>query len=446
MTAIADYVAEPSPTSAAPRPQSEASWAPATRIAFRFCFLYFGLYVLMTQMLAGMVPNPKFSVPVLADKPPMRPLVIWVGNHLLDVKPTVHPTGSGDTLFDWTFAFTGLLLAALGTIVWSLVARRTSYPRLQKWFRLFIRVALGTTMFTYGFAKVFPLQMPTVFLSRLLEPYGDFSPMGVIWFSIGAAPGYERFIGSAEVLGGLLLLLPWTTLIGALVTLGVTFGVFMVNMTYDVPVKLFAFHLVLMSIFLIAPDARRLINWFVLNRPVVPESAPRYGPSARSHRGWMIAQLVFTVWALGLSIYGGAQSWKTFGGAAPKSPLYGIWDVDSMAINGELRPPLTTDTLRYSHVVFQALNGNITFQKMNQTFDRFSGTVDTVKRTVSLKKFSDSTSKPVLEYQRPSPTRLTFEGELDGRRVRMAMTQHDLNKFLLISRGFHWVQEFPINR
>jgi len=145
----------------------------------RFCVLYFGLYVLMTQMLAGMLPNPKFRVPVLAEKPPVRPLVLWVGNHLLGVKPTVHPTGSGDNLFDWTYAFTELLLAALGTVFWSVVARRTSYPRLYKWFRLFIRVALGTTMFTYGFAKVFPLQMPTVFLSRLLEPYGDFSPMGV---------------------------------------------------------------------------------------------------------------------------------------------------------------------------------------------------------------------------------------------------------------------------
>ena len=56
MSAIADYVAERSPTSAAPQATSEASWAPATLIAFRFCFLYFGLYVLTTQMLAGMVP------------------------------------------------------------------------------------------------------------------------------------------------------------------------------------------------------------------------------------------------------------------------------------------------------------------------------------------------------------------------------------------------------
>jgi hypothetical protein len=451
MTIIADYVAELSPAShpsAAPEPRlpSEVAWAAATRIAFRFCFLYFGLYVLMTQMLAGLLPNPWYGLPVLGDKTPMRQIALWVGNNILGVQPTVHPSGSGDTLFDWTLAFTLVLLAAVGTLVWSIARRNTtSYPRLHKWFRLFIRVALGTTMFSYGFAKVFPLQMPTVFLSRLLEPFGDFSPMGVIWYSIGAAPGYERFIGSAEVLGGLLLLLPWTGLLGALVTLGVAFGVFMVNMTYDVPVKLFAFHLVLMSIFLIAPDARRLINWFVLNRPVVPETAPRYGSSALSHRGWIIAQMAFLLWALGFQIKGGWEGYKTYGPGAPKSPLYGIWNVDSMSINGELRPPLTTDSLRYRYAVFQN-PASTTFQKMDQSFVRFGATVDTVKHTLTLRKATDSTWKPVLAYERPTPTKLTVEGDIDGKRVRMAMTQRDLNSFLLISRGFNWIQEYPFNR
>src|SRR5687768_5453146 len=101
MTAIADYVSERSPTRGTPEPRSEASsWSPATRVAFRFCFLYFGIYVLMTHMLAGMLPNPWFRVPTLGEKLPMRALVLWVGNNLLGVKPTVHPTGSGDTLFD----------------------------------------------------------------------------------------------------------------------------------------------------------------------------------------------------------------------------------------------------------------------------------------------------------------------------------------------------------
>jgi hypothetical protein len=155
---------------------------------------------------------------------------MWIGHHVLNVQPILAPTGSGDTLYNWTQLVALLALAVAATAVWSLAARDTiNHERLQKWFRLFLRFALGTTMLTYGFAKVFPLQMPTIFLSRLLEPFGNFSPMGVIWSSIGASPGYERFIGFAEVLSGTLLFLPWTALLGALVSLGVTIGVFMVK-------------------------------------------------------------------------------------------------------------------------------------------------------------------------------------------------------------------------
>jgi hypothetical protein len=52
----------------------------------------------------------------------------------------------------------------------------------------------------------------------------------------------------------------------------------------------------------------------------------------------------------------------------------------------------------------------------------------------------------VLAYERPTPAKLTLEGDIDGNRVRMAMTQRDLNTFFLISHGFNWVQEFPVNR
>ncbi|HJQ20234.1 MAG TPA: hypothetical protein VJ867_07805, partial [Gemmatimonadaceae bacterium] len=210
-------------------------------------------------------------------------------------------------------------------------------------------------------------------------------------------------------------------------------------------------HLVLMSAFLIAPDARRLVDWFVLNRKVTPAPAPRYGPSARSHRAWIIAQLVFAVWVVGLQIYGAEQATRMYGTKAPRSPLYGIWDVDSMSLDGVLRPPLTTDTSRYSHVVFQSLTGLVSFQKMDQKFDRFTATIDTVKRTISLRKPTDSTFTPVLSYNRASPDRLTpdrltLDGPWGDKHLRISMTLHDLNRFMLISRGFHWVQEFPVNR
>src|SRR6202007_2547520 len=120
--------------------------------------------------------------------------------------------------------------------VWSLLdRRRENYAALYKWFRLFVRFALASEMFLYGFDKLIPLQMPFPFLTKLLEPYGNFSPMASLWYSIGASPSYEIFAGSAEVLGGLLLLLPRTTTFGALVCLADMTQVFMLNMTYDVP-------------------------------------------------------------------------------------------------------------------------------------------------------------------------------------------------------------------
>ena len=42
-------------------------------------------------------------------------------------------------------------------------------------------------MVSYGMVKAIPLQMPSPSLTRLLEPYGNFSPMGVLWASVGAS-------------------------------------------------------------------------------------------------------------------------------------------------------------------------------------------------------------------------------------------------------------------
>jgi hypothetical protein len=445
MTAITGYMprAEFSPPPSLRR--ETRPWPVAARVAFRFLVVYFVWYCFTTQMLGSFLLVPKLPVPDFGKLPPMKQLVMWVGHSILHVNPILAPTGSGDTMYDWTQAFMMVVVSAVIAIAWSLRTSATRHDKLFKWFSLFLRFMLGTTMLSYGFAKVFPLQMPTIFLSRLLEPYGNFSPMGVIWYSIGAAPGYERFIGSAEVLGGVLLFFPRTTLLGALVTFAVTTGIFMVNMTYDVPVKLFAFHLVVMSIVLFAADVPRLLDMFVFNRTVEERQAPRYGSTRRANRAWLVAQVAFTVWALGLHTYVGTQSWHSYGGAAPKSVFYGIWDVDSMTVDGILRPPLTTDTTRYSHAVFQTTTG-VTFQKMSQSFDRLSGKVDTVNRTIALKNPADAAWHGTLKYERPAPNRLALDGDMGGKRVQLVMTRHELEKFLLVSRGFHWVQEFPVNR
>ena len=138
-------------------------------------------------------------------------------------------------------------------------------------------------MVSYGTAKAIPLQMPAPGLTRLLEPYGNFSPMGVLWYSIGASRPYEIFAGCAELLGGILLFVPRLALLGALVALAVSVQIFTLNMTYDVPVKLFSFHLILMSLVLIAPEVSRLLERARLQSPggAVEAAAARSAAVAR---------------------------------------------------------------------------------------------------------------------------------------------------------------------
>ena len=86
-------------------------------------------------------------------------------------------------------------------------------------------------MVGYGMVKAFPLQMPAPSLQRLVEPYGDFSPMGVLWSSIGASFPFERFAGWMELLGAALLFIPRLSLLGAIVTFGTAVQIFTLNMT-----------------------------------------------------------------------------------------------------------------------------------------------------------------------------------------------------------------------
>jgi hypothetical protein len=412
-------------------PAALPPWQPATRIAFRFLAVYLGLYVVMTQMLDGLIVLPKGSLPDISRV--MNSPVAWTGDHVFHVTAKPVLSGSGDTMYDWGQAFCLLAIAVAGTLWWSILdRRRPRYDRAYRWFRVFLRFALGSTMIGYGFVKAFPLQMPAPLLTRLLEPYGNFSPMGVLWYSIGASFPWERFTGIVEVVGGSLLFVPRTHLAGALVLLVATFQVFMLNMTYDVPVKLFSFHLFLMSAVLIAPYAKS-IGAIVL----------RVGARSR----WSaIAQTVIGLYLVTMAGYSARQSWRTRGPGAPKPPLYGIWAIETMTVDGVERAPLVTDDQRWRRVVVQNATG-IAFWRMDDTVLQYSARVDTAAKTIALTTApTNGTAAGTLTYNQTAVDRLAFHGRVGQHAVHMDTRLVDHTKFLLLSRGFHWVQEFPFNR
>ena len=243
-------------------PDAPPVWTPAQRVLFRFTFAYLVLYI--------------FPFPVDGDPNGMyanlwHKLVPWVGKQVFHVEITVRPNGSGDTTYNYVQVFCFAVMAAVAAAAWTLLDRkRTAYPRLDRWLRVYVRFDLAATMITYGSVKVIKSQFPDPHLDRLLQPFGDASPMGLLWTFMGASESYNIFTGAGEILGGLLLTTRRTTLLGSLVCFGLMSHVAMLNFSYDVPVKLFSMHLLAMALFLMAPDLKRLARMFVLNRPVDP--------------------------------------------------------------------------------------------------------------------------------------------------------------------------------
>ena len=246
-----------------------------TRVAFRFSVVYLTLYCLATQIVGGLLLFPGFSFPGFGTYWPMRAITQWVARILGVTSPLITTGNSGDTAFYWVQTFWLLVVSAIVTLAWSdLDRQRADYSTLRKWFRLFIRFALAAQMFDYGMAKVIPTQFPAPSLVTLLEPIGHLSLTDVLWVSIGAATPYQLFTGCAEMLAGILLIVPGTTLAGALICLADMTQVFVLNMAYDFGLKQISFHLILMALFLVAPDLSSLTNLFFLNRPAAPSNDP----------------------------------------------------------------------------------------------------------------------------------------------------------------------------
>jgi hypothetical protein len=414
-------------------PASDRSWSLAQRILFRFFCCYWLLYSLPESgrvWIFGIVPG--IDTVMKPYTKMWHAAAPWVAIHIFHVtgRPaTYFPTGSGDTTLQYIHNLLYLVVALVTTVIWSILdRRRKEYRTLHGWLRLLVRYTLSFTLLDYGFVKVFPLQFRQLGFARLIEPYGEFSPMGALWWFMGASTPYIVFSGAAEVTGGLLLLFRRTTSLGAMVSFAVMANVVALNYCYDVPVKLYSSNILLMAVFLAAPDLRRLADVLVFNRASVPVdlSAPRFD------RRWLrIAAAVFGVLLVGTQLVENLyQGWKGYQQSRvhPTRPeLYGLYDAESGA------PP------NWRKVAVDFPNG-FTVRMTDDTTRFFQTDYDVPNSAITVNK------KDRLAWTRPDPDHVVLSGAWEGAAVTIRLRRIDASKFLLMSRGFHWVNEMPLNR
>lgn len=416
-----------------------AQWSPFQNILFRAGFIYAVMVMLLDGILSVIIPAPLRGA--LWD-----PLILFVGEKVFDVEIVTRPNGSGDTLYNYVQLFTIFLTSILGTVIWSVLGKRQ--PDYRRWLdglRVAIRCYLGLSMITYGSAKIIKTQFPNPDISKLLQPYGDSSPMGLLWTFMGYSKAYNLFAGLGEAVGGVLLFYKKTTLLGSLIVIGVMSNVVVLNFSYDVPVKIFSSHLLLMAIFLAAKDASRLYHFFWSQQQVPATKEQAYIQNQNISKGiqWLkgvfIALVSLSLLAMGIS------GNNRFGDERPLPPLHGLYDVESFFLNGEERPPLTTDSKRW-HRFWIDYEGRATMETMDGQKFQLIFNPDTTNQTASVYLYPNATHTDFFTYHITTDSLLKLEGVYFRDTLSMVMRPKNLNDFLLLSRGFHWINEYPFNR
>jgi hypothetical protein len=435
----ADAPIDVTPAAAPDATPAAAPWPYAKRAALYTAFVFFffvnGLYPL--QFIPGLA---QFSDPLAKFWTWIVPLA---GKSLFGVATSELPNGSGDTTWNYVQAFLWVVLAlAAGLGAAALDRKGSRASRAHEAFRIYARYAMTATMFGYGFSKVIQLQFPTPTLERLVEPYGASSPMGVLWTFMGASRAYNFITGAAEVTAGLLMTTRRTTLAGALLSMVVMGNIMILNFCYDVPVKLYSTELFLMAVALALPDMRRLLAFFLRRN----ESNGR--PLFRRPSLETVSLVLRTLLITGLflwSLKDANDSRKAYGDLAPKSPLRGIWNVDQLTDNGIARPPLTTDESRWRRVVFDR-PGYVSFQLMSDWRERYTLALDEKAHTGKLVNRDVLTEKGALTYARPDANTLVLDVLMSGHQLHAVCRKGAKPPDLLLTRGFHWVNERPFNK
>lgn len=154
---------------------------------------------------------------------------------------------------------------------------------------------------------------------------------------------------------------------------------------------------------------------------------------------------MFGLYVVGASLYGGYEGYRTYGDGRPKAPLYGIWSVEEVAVNGELRPPLLTDQTRWRRVIFEG-PGYLIIQPMSGPNQFYNLDIDIQKKKMALTNPGDPKWRAEFSFEEPEPGLITLDGQLEGKPAHAKLLRIDESQFLLKSRRFHWIAEFPFNQ
>jgi hypothetical protein len=273
----------------------------------------------------------------------------------------------------------------------------------------------------------------------MVVAYGETSPMGLLWQFMAASRAYQVFSGLAELFAGVLLLVRRTMLPGAILAAVVLANIVVLNFCFDLPVKIFSVSLLCMSLFLILPDAMRLLGVSVLNLPVQP--VPRHPFALRRTWTRRLAAMPYVAFVFLVAVYPAFQRlewWQEAALTEVASPVHGFFGVESFEAGGVSGRDLP-DATRWVRVGINGLFGGLAIRRADGSGGRFGFELVDNGRRLRITRRGETIG--TLRFQRTRTGLIELEGDFEGRPIRAVLRRRPDDENLLNNRGFRWINE-----
>jgi hypothetical protein len=444
------------------------TWNIYQKIAFRFVFIFFIQFIVFLDWSVNNILTYLYYDAHLAHF--LDTVIFWTGEQIFHIPYTIISPYDGqhnDRTYVYLLYFTMAIVGVFGAIIWSVLDRkRTNYQTLYYWLTAIVRYYLAFTLFLFALEKFFKMQFPDLGYYTLTEPLGDMSPMSLAWAFFGYSYGYNIFMGLAES-AALLLLFRRTMTFGAILTLATLANVMVVNYNYDVHAKIYPTSLFVMTFFLLLRDVNRLTRFFFTGQAV---SLPVINPPVCNKRWMNISKTVLKVLVISYFIIFSVKDYVGYKKRSnerikSKSNISGVYDVDTFVTNKDTLS--TENPLRWKQIVIgdkmveavRFSGDSIAFiyvsvdkkeiivsgdqsdlyAKMQEIHNEHGINIWDKMDSILIARQIESS----LHFELPDSTTLKLKGIIKNDSVFITAKRKpiDINKFRLIKRSFHWINE-----
>ncbi|WP_210604641.1 DoxX family protein [Brevibacterium oceani] len=312
-----------------------------------------------------------------------------------------------------------------------------------------LRLALAIALLPYAWTKVFHTQMGYADYADALVQYGEMSPMGLLWRFMAFSPTVQALAGAAELIAVVLLLFRRTAWLGALIAAMDMSIVFLLNLTFDVPVKQLSGAMALAGLVLLIPNVPRVVR-FVLGRAMGPAVS---GVISHNRIFAGITRWASPILAVIIIVGSGCAvgiglNWGRPGDPAEISGVYAAETAgQASAIKGTDH---TTDDI--TQIAFGQIGEDT--KRMSIRYDDGDyqdGTYTVDKNRIAVKLFPIRKGAQGLMRDYSGSLEFTAdkigEGQFSLRTGDTELTlSSDAERRFLFDRGFRWGPETPINR